>query len=236
MRYGAPSDPHTQASARTSRPDRDRRRDSAAADRAAGAGRCRRRAASSATSVSSALLLYHGTTRRSAEQIAIEGFAPRRPSRRVWFAQSKGYALRRAKVKARRSRDRPVVLLCELDLAALRRKLGIKSAGEENSPARNPLPTGRSRWTCWEILPGRHTDVCVGMVAAVGHDLRGPGHDRTSRNGSSSKAAPLQPRHTLTHRYASANTNTRSLQRLKDGQMVSPSDLCNQRLHAGGFR
>ncbi|MDE0026611.1 MAG: HEAT repeat domain-containing protein [Spirochaetaceae bacterium] len=72
------------------------------------------------------MLLYHGTTRRSAEQIAIEGFAPRKPSRRVWFAQSKGYALRRAKVKARRRHDRPVVLLCELDLAALRRKLGSK--------------------------------------------------------------------------------------------------------------
>ena len=72
------------------------------------------------------MLLYHGTTRRSAEQIAIAGFAPRKPSRRVWFAQSKGYALRRAKVKARRSHDRPVVLLCELDLAALRRKLGSK--------------------------------------------------------------------------------------------------------------
>ena len=72
------------------------------------------------------MLLYHGTTRRSAEQIALEGFAPRKPSRRVWFAQSKGYALRRAKVKARRSHDRPVVLLCELDLAALKRKLGSK--------------------------------------------------------------------------------------------------------------
>ena len=70
------------------------------------------------------MLLYHGTTRRSAEQIAIDGFAPRKPSRRVWFAQSKGYALRRAKVKARRSGDRPVVLLCALDLAALRRRLG----------------------------------------------------------------------------------------------------------------
>ena len=41
------------------------------------------------------MLLYHGTTRRSAEQIAIEGFAPQKPSRRVWFAQSKGNALRR---------------------------------------------------------------------------------------------------------------------------------------------
>ena len=72
------------------------------------------------------MLLYHGTTRRSAEQIAIEGFAPRKPSRRVWFAHSKGYALRRAKVKARRRHDRPVVLQCELDLATLRRKLGSK--------------------------------------------------------------------------------------------------------------
>ena len=72
------------------------------------------------------MLLYHGTTRRSAEQIAVEGFAPRKPSRRVWFAHSKGYALRRAKVKARRRHDRPVVLQCELDLATLRRKLGSK--------------------------------------------------------------------------------------------------------------
>ena len=72
------------------------------------------------------MLLYHGTTRRSAEQIAIERFAPRKPSRRVWFARSKGYALRRAKVKAPRRHARPVVLLCELDLAALRRKLVSK--------------------------------------------------------------------------------------------------------------
>ena len=70
--------------------------------------------------------LYHGTTRRSAEQIAIAGFAPRKPSRRVWFAQSKSYALLRAKVKARRSRDRPVVLVCDLDVEALKRKLGSK--------------------------------------------------------------------------------------------------------------
>ena len=76
------------------------------------------------------MLLYHGTTRRSAEQLAIVGFAPRKPSRRVWFAQSKGYALRRAKVKARRSRDRPAVLLCELDL-------------EPKAPP--SLPTGRKR-------------------------------------------------------------------------------------------
>ena len=75
------------------------------------------------------MLLYHGTTRRSAEQIAVEGFAPRKPSRRVWFAHSKGYALRRAKVKARRRHDRPVVLQCELDLATLRRKAGQQACG-----------------------------------------------------------------------------------------------------------
>ena len=62
----------------------------------------------------------------AAEQIAVEGFAPRKPSRRVWFAHSKDYALRRAKVKARRRHDRPVVLQCELDLATLRRRLGSK--------------------------------------------------------------------------------------------------------------
>lgn len=44
----------------------------------------------------------------------------------MWFAQSKGDALRRAKVKARGRRDLPVVLVCDVDLAALRRRHGGK--------------------------------------------------------------------------------------------------------------
>jgi len=72
------------------------------------------------------MVWFHGTTDRSARRIAAEGFMPKKPSRRVWFAAGRGYALGRAKTKARRAHARPVVLVCELDLAALRRKLGTK--------------------------------------------------------------------------------------------------------------
>lgn len=70
------------------------------------------------------MLVYHGTTQRRAERIWREGFRPRQPSRRVWFAERRGYALRRAKAQARRRRDRAVVLACDLDLARLRQRLG----------------------------------------------------------------------------------------------------------------
>jgi hypothetical protein len=70
------------------------------------------------------MICYHGTTRRRAQRISEEGFLPRRPSRRVWFAESRAYALTRAKTQARRSDDRPVVLACDLDLNELRRRLG----------------------------------------------------------------------------------------------------------------
>ena len=74
------------------------------------------------------MIYFHGTTRRRAERICVEGFQPRKPSRRVWFARSKHYALQRARTKARRAHDRPVVLTCELDLNALRRASGRKHA------------------------------------------------------------------------------------------------------------
>ena len=70
------------------------------------------------------MILYHGTTRRRAERICSEGFRPRKPSRRVWFAEARGYALGRAKTQARRAHDRPVVLTCEVDVHALRKRLG----------------------------------------------------------------------------------------------------------------
>ena len=72
------------------------------------------------------MIVFHGTTRRRAENIAVTGFFPKRPSRRVWFASGRGYATRRAKTQARRARDRPVVLTCEIDLADLRRRYGSK--------------------------------------------------------------------------------------------------------------
>ena len=70
------------------------------------------------------MIVYHGTTRTRARRICKEGFRPRKPSRRVWFAQSRNYALGRARTQARRAHDRPQVLKCELNLAELRRRIG----------------------------------------------------------------------------------------------------------------
>ncbi len=72
------------------------------------------------------MIVYHGATRRRAERICAEGFKPRKPSRRVWFAKGKGYATGRARAQARRAHDRMVVLTCDLDLPQLRRNLGAK--------------------------------------------------------------------------------------------------------------
>ena len=65
------------------------------------------------------MIVYHGTTRRRAMRIGKEGFLPKKPSRRVWFAQGRGYALGRAKTQARRAHGRPAVLKCEIDLGTV---------------------------------------------------------------------------------------------------------------------
>lgn len=72
------------------------------------------------------MIVYHGTTSRRARQICAEGFLPRKPSRRVWFAKGKAYAEARARTQARRSHDRPVVLICDIDLSQVRARLGAK--------------------------------------------------------------------------------------------------------------
>ena len=72
------------------------------------------------------MIVYHGTTSRRAQRICLEGFLPRKPSRRVWFAKSKAYAEGRARTQARRSHDRAVVLTCNMDFAQLRARLGAK--------------------------------------------------------------------------------------------------------------
>jgi hypothetical protein len=78
------------------------------------------------------MILYHGTTERRAQRICREGFLPRKPSRRVWFAAAHGYAMGRAKTQARRSRDRPAVLTCELNLGRLRAQFGKKRVFYKN--------------------------------------------------------------------------------------------------------
>ena len=59
-------------------------------------------------------MVYHGTTQNRARRICREGFLPKKPSRRVWFAESYGYALGRARTQAKRAKDHPAVLTCEL--------------------------------------------------------------------------------------------------------------------------
>ena len=66
---------------------------------------------------------YHGTTQTRARKIFDQGLLPLPPSRRVWFAESRAYAMGRAKTQARRTNDTPVVLACELDLDAVRRQV-----------------------------------------------------------------------------------------------------------------
>ena len=74
------------------------------------------------------LIVYHGTTSRRAARICAQGFLPRKPSRRVWFAESRRYALRRAKTQAHRAHDRAAVLTCDIDLAQMRQRLGARRA------------------------------------------------------------------------------------------------------------
>lgn len=72
------------------------------------------------------MLAYHGTTRMRARNIFEEGFLPKPPSRRVWFAEARAYAMGRAKTQARRAADEPVVLACNVDLDRLEKRLGAK--------------------------------------------------------------------------------------------------------------
>lgn len=78
------------------------------------------------------MIVFHGTTARRARQICRNGFLPKKPSRRVWFAESRLYAERRGLTQARRSHDRTVVLTCDLNLDQLRRDLGPKRVMHRN--------------------------------------------------------------------------------------------------------
>ena len=70
------------------------------------------------------ITVYHGTTRRRALRIRIEGFRPGKKSRRVWFAENRDMAAHRAEHQAYVAHDRPVILTCRLDLEHLRRVYG----------------------------------------------------------------------------------------------------------------
>lgn len=70
------------------------------------------------------MVVYHGTTQNRAKRICSEGFLPRKPSRHVWFAESYAYALGRARTQAKRAKDYPVVLTCELNPQRMRAIFG----------------------------------------------------------------------------------------------------------------
>ncbi len=135
------------------------------------------------------MVVYHGTTDRRARRICMEGFLPKKPSRRVWFAESRSYALNRARTQARRTRDRPVVLTCDVDLKQMRDQLGSKRIFHGNQViainAAVPVtvlrsypsaeaPTSPAELAAW-------INSLLGLKHYKGVSRRHPGVDRLSR-------------------------------------------------------
>ena len=135
------------------------------------------------------MIAYHGTTVKRARRICEEGFLPKKPSRRVWFAESRSYALHRAKTQARRSRDRPVVLTCDLNLAELRRRLGSRRILHRNRVVAidAPVPVTALRSHVAAGVPTTPDDLArwinhlLGLKAHKGVGRRHPGVERLSR-------------------------------------------------------
>jgi hypothetical protein len=136
------------------------------------------------------MIVYHGTTAERARRIAAEGFLPRKPSRRVWFAQSRAYALGRAKTQAKRARDTAVVLTCDIDLPQIRKRLGGKKvvyrggviAIKAPVPARvlRSHPGYADQPSSLEDLAAWINDI-LGLKPYKGVNKRHPGIDRLSR-------------------------------------------------------
>ncbi len=136
------------------------------------------------------MILYHGTTLLRAERICREGFLPRKPSRRVWFAETRGYALGRARTQARRARDRAVVLTCNLDLEQMRKRLGkrnvFRRGGVIAIDGRVPVSVLRSHpgYADQPRAPeelARWINDILGLKPHKGVSGRHPGVDRLSR-------------------------------------------------------
>ena len=135
------------------------------------------------------MIVYHGTTERRARRICQEGFQPRKPSRRVWFAESRGYAERRAKQQARRRHDRAAVLTCEFTVNQMRRVLGSRRVFQRNGVIAldGPVPVtvlrshpGSEMPTSPEELAAWVNDV-LGLKPHKGVGRRHPGIARLSR-------------------------------------------------------
>ena len=136
------------------------------------------------------MIVYHGTTKRRAQRICAEGFEPRKPSKRVWFAENRSYARGRAKAQARRAHDKPVVLVCDVNLNQLETKIGAKRIWRRNNviainanvpvsvlrsyPATPGQPTSPDELTCW-------VNELLRLKPYKGVSRRNPGIDRLSR-------------------------------------------------------
>jgi hypothetical protein len=151
------------------------------------------------------VIVYHGTTRRRAQRICENGFLPRKPSRRVWFASGHGYATGRAKTQARRAHDRPVVLTCDIDVQALKRQLGPKRVTHRNGiiAINAPLPVSVLRSNPFVDTPMTPSELAawvnrvLGLKPHKGVGRKHPGIERLSRwvarrreNKPDSKIAP----------------------------------------------
>jgi hypothetical protein len=136
------------------------------------------------------MIVYHGTTSRRAQRICAEGFLPKKPSRRVWFAQSKAYALGRARTQARRARDSAVVLTCDLDLDQMRKHVGVRKVFHRGGviaiDAHVPVSALRS-YPGWMEQPSspdelaRWVNDVLRLRPHKGVGSRHPGIDRLSR-------------------------------------------------------
>jgi hypothetical protein len=136
------------------------------------------------------MIVYHGTSARRANRICAEGFVPKKPSRRVWFAESRGYASIRAKTQARRTRDRPVVLTCYLDLNTIRKRFGSRRVFHRSGviaidarvpvsvlrshPGAGEAPTSPEELAAW-------VNQILGLKPYKGVNRSHPGIDRLSR-------------------------------------------------------
>ena len=135
------------------------------------------------------MLVYHGTTTQRARRICHEGFLPKAPSRRVWFAEDRLYAFHRARTQARRSDDRPIVLACDLDVKALRAHLGSGRVMHKNRVVAidGPIPTDALRWRQDADLSATPQEVAewlneiLGLKSGAGVARGHPGVQRLAR-------------------------------------------------------
>ena len=127
------------------------------------------------------MIVYNGTTQESARRIKKEGFLPKPPSNRVWFAQSEGYAKRRARTKARRAHDRPVVLKCNVDVDRLRQRYGNKRVVHRSSALAisAPVPAAAVRFNPMLGVPSTSDELAPWINTILGvkpHKGVGKGH------------------------------------------------------------